>query len=960
MTPWLSPGYFPVNGGTPGARLRLQTLGGHAIWLGSTPLTGTATRRRLVAFLALVAAHGAAGVSRDKLLAYLWPESDTAHARNSLKQVLFWARRLLKAHPVVLATGDVLRLDPAMIHVDTWEFEAAFDRGAYEEAVAIYRGAYLDGFHLGGLAEFEEWSEAERARLARRYIEALEALALRAERAGDAQSAVGWWRRLVEADPLSSSWALGMMRAMVASGDPTGALEQFQTHSELVRAELDCPPAKELLALAETLSGGAVTPGLARPARWSRRRRGIAYARPPEAPAVHSARPRPRDWLLGGLGLLLLITGDGQAGSRGGALPGPGASAQPFTVLPFAVTGAPQFGDLGVGLSDLVAARLDGVGVLRRVPVSGTTEQWRLPPGERLDPVAGATFAGRVSARFYTMGQLIADSVGLQATATTYDRGNANARVARAEARATLGAVFDLADDLASQLIAQMYEGPDRRLTRTAATSTRSLPALKAYLEGQRSFRADSLGAAVDAFRRAVRADTTFSLAYYRLSLAAELAEEPELALWAATLAARFSAGLTDYERELIEAYLVHRRGRIDEAERLYRRIVAEHPADPEGWSRLAELLLHSNPLRGRSTAEAREPLTRLLSLNPDDPEVLIYLARVAALQGNQREADTLVRRAVALTPDSMLLDLRAFRVFVLRYRTDAPMATELLGGALGTAPRAALAAAVHWGDLEGTEYAARRLATAGPSCEMRSLGHRMLAQVLMARGRPHDARRSLQEAQSCGVAASLELRAAYAALPFLPLDTVEIAGVRAELAQTPPVDPSARAYAQGVLALRLGDNLEANRALAELSARLGPATLEREHLLRSLRARLAAAEGRPRVALARLESVHWEQLAATPAAEVADRFLRAELLATVGRTEEALAWFGSLAQRSSDELVYLAPAELRQAEIYDRLGDGDRAVEHYRRFIHLWPAPEAALLATVERARTRLEALGH
>jgi tetratricopeptide (TPR) repeat protein len=386
---------------------------------------------------------------------------------------------------------------------------------------------------------------------------------------------------------------------------------------------------------------------------------------------------------------------------------------------------------------------------------------------------------------------------------------------------------------------------------------------------------------------------------------------------------------------------------------------VAEHPADPEGWSRLAELLLHSNPLRGRSTAEAREPLTRLLSLTPGDPEVLIYLARVAALEGSQREADTLVRRAVALTPDSMLLDLRAFRAFALRSRTDAPMARALLGGGLGTDPRTALAAAVNWGDLEGTEYAARRLAVAAPACEARSLGHRVLAQVFLARGRPNEARRALREAESCGAAASLKLRSAYAALPFLPLDTAEIASIRTELSLTADLDPADRAYAQGVLALRVGDSLGAERALAELGARRGTPTPQREHLLRSLRARLAAAQGRLRIALARIESVHWEEMAAPPPAEVADRFLRAELLAAVGRTEEALAWYGSIAQRSSDELVYLASAELRQAEIFDGRGERAPAVEHYRRFIRLWPAPEAALLPAVERASTRLAVLG-
>ena len=48
------------------------------------------------------------------------------------------------------------------------------------------------------------------------------------------------------------------------------------------------------------------------------------------------------------------------------------------------------------------------------------------------------------------------------------------------------------------------------------------------------------------------------------------------------------------------------------------------------------------------------------------------------------------------------------------------------------------------------------------------------------------------------------------------------------------------------------------------------------------------------------------------PVIEVADRFLGAELLQSLAWREEALGWYAPGAQRSSDELVYLAPAELR------------------------------------------------
>jgi hypothetical protein len=71
------------------------------------------------------------------------------------------------------------------------------------------------------------------------------------------------------------------------------------------------------------------------------------------------------------------------------------------------------------------------------------------------------------------------------------------------------------------------------------------------------------------------------------------------------------------------------------------------------------------------------------------------------------------------------------------------------------------------------------------------------------------------------------------------------------------------------------------------------------------------------------------------------------------------LGWYASIAQRSSDELVYLAPAELGQAEIYDHQGDRAQAAEHYRRFVQVWPAPESELVPVIESAHSRLAELG-
>jgi DNA-binding SARP family transcriptional activator len=210
--------------------LCLKTLGGLGIERGDQPLPSTGPRRRLLALLALIAEHDPPGISRDKLLAYLWPESDTQRARNSLKQGLYSLRQSLGI-PLVNCAGGVLRLNRRLIEIDTWQFEATLVLGEEAKAVSIYRGPYLDGFYIAGLDELERWMEAERERLARRYGDALRVLAERAEANRDTLAAAIWWRRLTAAEPLCSTAALGLMRALAAAGDITSAREHARVHA---------------------------------------------------------------------------------------------------------------------------------------------------------------------------------------------------------------------------------------------------------------------------------------------------------------------------------------------------------------------------------------------------------------------------------------------------------------------------------------------------------------------------------------------------------------------------------------------------------------------------------------------------------------------------------------------------------------------------------------------------------
>src|SRR2546426_10837793 len=66
--------------------LAVQVFGGLAVERDGAQCGGAAARRKTLALLALLAGAGRRGLSRDKLTAYLWPESDTEHGRGLLLQ----------------------------------------------------------------------------------------------------------------------------------------------------------------------------------------------------------------------------------------------------------------------------------------------------------------------------------------------------------------------------------------------------------------------------------------------------------------------------------------------------------------------------------------------------------------------------------------------------------------------------------------------------------------------------------------------------------------------------------------------------------------------------------------------------------------------------------------------------------------------------------------------------------
>ena len=271
--------------------LILELLGTLSLRDETRPVPVAAQQKRPLGLLAILGLGGKPGLSRDRIEAYLWPESSGARAQHALDQTVYAIRHALGSD-LILATARELRLNPELVQVDMWEFEQAIRAGQWTAAVGHYKGPLLDGFHFADSHELESWIDTNRSRLRLEYHNAIEVLANSSAEAGDHSQSVKWWRRLANSDPLSAGATKKLMLALAAAGDRAGAVKHARLYQELVRQELEMEPDSEVADLAAALSRHAitetavpkypsVTPSVAASTptvkEWSRREKAVLY-----------------------------------------------------------------------------------------------------------------------------------------------------------------------------------------------------------------------------------------------------------------------------------------------------------------------------------------------------------------------------------------------------------------------------------------------------------------------------------------------------------------------------------------------------------------------------------------------------------------------------------------------------------------------------------------------------------
>ncbi|HEX7587825.1 MAG TPA: AAA family ATPase, partial [Anaerolineae bacterium] len=193
--------------------------------------------------------------TREHLATLLWSESTASNAHHSLRSTLYHLRQAFQSRGIkdrLVEDGNLLRLAISVDECDVSSFRqhlAGNDERMSGDAVALYRGRFLQGFSLASAPLFDEWMRDVESELSQAYVRALHGLAEGAESRQEWNGAIGYLQRIAQADPLDEQAQQQLMRLYIHQGAAGLALRQYQQFEAQLRHELNVAPSAETRAL---------------------------------------------------------------------------------------------------------------------------------------------------------------------------------------------------------------------------------------------------------------------------------------------------------------------------------------------------------------------------------------------------------------------------------------------------------------------------------------------------------------------------------------------------------------------------------------------------------------------------------------------------------------------------------------------------------------------------------------
>jgi predicted ATPase/DNA-binding SARP family transcriptional activator len=259
-------------------QLKITLFGSVSFHKGGEQVSGLPSRAAEALFVYLACVQKP--ITREKLAELLWADRSPTQSLTNLRTILTSLRRELDDYLIV--TRDTLAFNPeADAFIDIFEFERGLkglgfpdrsssltptEQEALRLTLDLYRGDFLDGFHLRDGLGFEEWSILERERFKRLARDGFRIFTHACLERGLYTQGLGAATKWLRLDPYDEEACRAQMWLLMRTAQRTAALQTYQTLKKKLADELGVSPATTTTELYRRFQTIEVPPAINLPA----------------------------------------------------------------------------------------------------------------------------------------------------------------------------------------------------------------------------------------------------------------------------------------------------------------------------------------------------------------------------------------------------------------------------------------------------------------------------------------------------------------------------------------------------------------------------------------------------------------------------------------------------------------------------------------------------------------------